>query len=87
MEQSQTSVSERIQGVVTVGEWMGTIFLTIIPIVNIILLFIWAFGSNTKISKANWAKASLIWAAIAIAFYLIVILLIIGTIGSIGSRY
>lgn len=35
----------------------------------IILLFVWAFGSNTPVSKANWAKASLIWMVIAIGFY------------------
>lgn len=53
----------------TVGNWMLTYLLLCIPLVNIVLLFVWAFGSNTPVSKANWAKASLIWALIAIAIY------------------
>lgn len=53
---------------VTVGNWVLTMFLMCIPLVNLILLFVWAFGSNTEISKSNWAKASLIWMLIGIAF-------------------
>jgi len=32
--------------------------------VNIIMLFVWGFGSGTNPSKANWAKATLIWVLI-----------------------
>ena len=51
---------------VTVGNWILTYLLMCIPFVNIILLFVWAFGSNTPKSKANWAKASLIWMLIGL---------------------
>ncbi|MFC0445153.1 hypothetical protein ACFOD1_09030 [Pseudidiomarina halophila] len=51
---------------VSVGEWMLTLFLTFIPIVNLIALIIWAFSSGTKPSKSNWAKATLLWMLIAI---------------------
>jgi len=61
---------------VSVGNWFVTILLMAIPIVNIILLFVWAFGSNTPECKANWAKASLIWFAIAIVFYVLFALII-----------
>ena len=56
---------------VTIGNWMLTYLLMCIPLVNIILLFVWAFGSNTPVSKANWAKSSLIWMVIGIAFYVL----------------
>ena len=46
---------------VSIGNWVLTMLLMCIPFINIILLFVWAFGSNTEISKANWAKATLIW--------------------------
>lgn len=59
---------------VSTGEWMITYLLMMIPLVNIVLLFVWAFGSNTPVSKANWAKASLIWAVIGIAFYAVLAL-------------
>ncbi len=45
---------------VPITEWIITFFLLAIPLLNIILLFIWAFGSDTNPSKANFAKAYLI---------------------------
>lgn len=50
---------------VRLGEWMLTIFLAAIPVVNIIALLVWAFSSSTKPSKQNWARAILIWMLIA----------------------
>lgn len=46
---------------VSMGEWMWTILLLCIPIVNIILLIVWAFGGGTNPSKANYCKAQLLW--------------------------
>lgn len=57
---------------------MLTLFLMMIPLVNIIMLFVWAFGDSNP-SKANYAKASLLWAAIGIVVYILVFVLIIGT--------
>ena len=48
------------------GGWVLTLFLMCIPIVNIILIFVWAFGSSTESSKKNWARANLIWILIGI---------------------
>jgi heme/copper-type cytochrome/quinol oxidase subunit 2 len=63
---------------VALGDWMITMLICVIPIVNIIMLFVWGFGSNTHPSKANWAKATLIWFAIIIAFYVLVFIAILG---------
>lgn len=54
------------QAPVSFGNWMLTLFLTFIPIVNIIMLLVWAFSSSTPASKANWAKAALAWMLISI---------------------
>lgn len=48
---------------VSVGDWMLTYILLCIPLINIIMLFVWAFGSSPE-SKANWAKATLLWMVI-----------------------
>lgn len=56
----------------SVGDWLITLIVTAIPIVNIIMLFVWAFGSGTPTTKANWAKAALILVAIMIVLYIIV---------------
>ena len=57
--------------VMSVGNWMITMLITMIPLVNIVMLLIWSFGDNTNLNKANWAKASLIYMCIVIVFYLI----------------
>jgi hypothetical protein len=54
---------------VTVGEWIITYLLMSIPLVNLVLLFVWAFGNNTPASKANWAKALLIMMLFGIILY------------------
>ncbi len=66
---------------VTVGNWLLTSLLLCIPLVNIILLFVWAFGSNTPISKANWAKAALLWVLISAVVY-VLLLVVIAVVGA-----
>ena len=58
---------------VSMGEWMWTLLLLYIPIVNIILLIVWGFGGGTKASKANFCKAQLIWTLIFFCLYIIMI--------------
>ncbi len=54
------------EGPVSVGEWMLTMLIMVIPLVNLIMLLVWAFGSGTDRSKANWAKATLLWMVIGV---------------------
>ena len=53
---------------VTVGQWVVTILVSCIPIIGLIMMFVWAFGSGTNPSKANWAKANLVWTAVCFVF-------------------
>ena len=70
---------------VSVGNWMLTFLLVCIPLVGLVMLFVWAFGSNTPVSKANWAKAALIWTLIATILYIIIFVLIFGLIFAAGA--
>jgi hypothetical protein len=56
---------------VSMQEWLVTGILMCIPIVNIVLLFVWAFGNNAPISKKNWAMATLLWFLIVFVIFLI----------------
>jgi uncharacterized membrane protein len=56
---------------ISIGDWLLTLILTAIPLVGIIMLFVWSFSSGTHPSKANWAKAALILIAIMIVLYII----------------
>jgi len=65
MENSTNQVS------VKTGEWILTFLIVSIPLVGFIMLFVWAFGNGTNESKANWAKASIIWFLIIIGIYVL----------------
>ena len=67
MENQQASAP-----VMSVKDWLITYLIMIIPIVGFVMLFVWAFGSDTNPNKANWAKASLIWFVIMIALYFLI---------------
>ncbi len=55
----------------SIGNWIITLIVTMIPIVNIIMLFVWGFSRSTNPTKANWAKAALIMIAIWIVLGLL----------------
>ena len=50
---------------VSVMSWIGTILLSAIPLVNLIMWFVWAFTSRTR-SRKNYAIASLILVLVSI---------------------
>lgn len=55
---------------VGMGEWLLANLLMLVPVVNIILLFIWSFGSGYKPSKKNWARAQLIMMAVSAVIFI-----------------
>ena len=57
--------------VISTGEWVLTYLIAAIPVVGLVMLFVWAFGRETNPNKANWAKAGLIWTAIVIGIYIV----------------
>ena len=53
-----------------------------IPMVNLVMIFVWAFSSNTNPNKANYFKASLILFAIVMAIYLVLAVVIFGSVAA-----
>ena len=64
----------------SVGDWIITYLILLIPLVNIILLFVWAFGDGPNITRKNWAKGYLMLIGIMIVFW-IFISIIMGMFG------
>lgn len=58
----------------SVKDWAITLLLTSLPLIGIILLLVWAFGSDTNINKQNYAKGALILYALIIAMYIVLII-------------
>lgn len=72
---------------VTFGDWMLTMIVMMIPCVNLIMMFVWAFGSGTKKSKSNYFKAMLVWTLIWFVLSMVMMIGLGATIASMGSYY
>lgn len=72
---------------VSFGDWMLSILLMTIPCVNIIMMFVWAFGSGTKKSKSNYFKAVLVWTLIWTVLTVIMMVGLGGIIAAFSESY
>lgn len=68
-----------------VGQYLAMLLLLCIPIANIILLFVWAFGSTVNKNKKNYARAVLILTAIGVVVYILIGGFIVGVLNSLGG--
>ena len=59
------------QDTLSVGDWMIILLIISIPVVNIIMLFVWALSSDTNVTKSNFAKAALMWFVVIIILWLL----------------
>ena len=69
-QQSQLDLEEPVK----MGEWLISLLLMMVPCVNIIMMFVWAFSKTEKKSKSNFFKAQLIMAGILFALYIVIII-------------
>lgn len=82
MDQQVTSYTP-----MSIGEWIITLIITYIPIVGLIMLFVWAFGDGAHPSKKTWAQATLIMIAIMIVLSILFFSLLASILGGIFSNY
>ncbi len=52
----------------TVGEWMLTLLVLAIPLVNIVMYLYWAFASTGNLNRRRFCQASLLWFLILVGF-------------------
>lgn len=64
-------LEEQVNEPISSFEWIKTLLLMLVPVLNIVLIFVWAFSVNANPNKSNWARATLIrW--IIIAFLVVI---------------
>ena len=76
----------KVAPVMSVGAFLGTMILLMIPLVNIILLFVWAFGSGTNPNKKNYCRATLIMILIGIVISILFSTLLVGLFANIFNQ-
>jgi cytochrome bd-type quinol oxidase subunit 2 len=60
---------------VSVGSWMWMMFVTAIPVIGVIMVFVWALTGENQ-SRKNYYRAILAW--ILVFFLLIIGLIVFG---------
>jgi len=73
--------------VMSTKDWLITLLLLAIPCVGIVLLFVWAFSSDTNENKKNYCRATLIFAAIVFAFYIVLWIVMIALGAAVFSSF
>ena len=56
---------------VSLGDWVVTLLILAIPLVNIIMLFVWGFADGTHPSKRNFCRAYLIWMLVGLVIFML----------------
>ncbi len=68
---------EGLEEPVSMGEWFICLLLSMIPCVNIVMMFVWAFSKNEKKSKSNYFKVQLIAIGVVLAVYIVIAMIAI----------
>ena len=58
----------------TVGDWMLTLLVLAIPVVNLVMYLVWAFSDTGNVNRQNFCKASIYWFLIILGIYLVFML-------------
>ncbi len=74
--------NDELEGPVTMGEWVISLLIMLVPCANIIMAFVWAFSKKEKKSKSNYFKAYLIFLAAEIVIGIILVIIYLAAIGS-----
>ncbi len=64
-------LAEREATPVSLGDWVVTLLILAIPLVNIVMLFVWGFADGTHPSKRNFCRAYLIWMLVGVAVFVL----------------
>lgn len=79
--QANLTPQHNMAPIMTIGNWIVTMIILVIPIVNIIMLIVWAASSSENPNRKNWAIAQLIFMGIGIVLYILLFSTIAGLMG------
>lgn len=80
-------VEEEDTSVMSMGDWLITILLMMIPCVGIIVYFVWAFGKNGNVNRRNYCRAYLIYWGISMVLSVIVTIIVVTFFAAAGGAY
>lgn len=63
---------------ITVGGFLIMFLIMCIPVVNLVVLLLWAFGRNGNVNRRNFSRAALVYIAIGIVLSISAVLFFVG---------
>ena len=63
-------------------DWAITLFIAGLPLIGLVMLFVWAFGDNSNPIKQNFAKGYLLFLAFGLIVAMIILSMFSGLIFS-----
>ncbi|MEE3392906.1 MAG: hypothetical protein VZR00_05015 [Lachnospiraceae bacterium] len=72
----------------TMKDWIITTLIMCIPLVNLIMFFVWGFGTPEEPkfqSRKTWCQAALIMTAIMFVVYFVIIMILLVTLAASGG--
>ena len=61
----------------SVGQFLLQELICVVPVVNLVMLLIWAFSDNTNTNRKNWSRARLILVGISVVLSIIFLVILI----------
>ena len=80
----QSGVTEK--DIMTLGDYILSYFLLMIPVVQLVMPFVWAFGSSGK-SKQNFGKAILLLWLISLGLSLVIVIICVAAGIGLGALF
>ena len=59
----------------TVGDWMLTLLVLAIPLVNFVMYVVWALSGTGNVNRRNFCRATIYWFLIIVGIWLVVLVL------------
>ncbi|MFP8488512.1 hypothetical protein ACKGJO_05370 [Gracilimonas sp. Q87] len=70
------------QNVMSLGEWVLTVFISFLPLIGLVMLIVWSLSDNINPNKRNWARATLIIYLIFMVLYFLLMIFVFGSLMS-----
>lgn len=80
-----TQTQDYDQKPLSVGEWLITLIVLALPLVGLIMLFVWGFGSG-NVNRRNYCRATLVFALIIVVLSLVFLFVFGGMAALMGHQ-
>lgn len=87
LENRDFTSNQHLAPAMSVGQWLITMLIMAIPIVNVVMLVIWGFGNSDNPNRKNWAIAQIIVIAVMIVIWMLLLSTMVGMMSGLMEQF